>query len=120
MFKQSTLEYNIIIWIQLDYTILDYTQESEEDCSYITRQTAHPHPIRLLLERKLDQLREDLNTKSSANAYLNTHKNNSKGKLTGVPNPVLGSHPSVTGNPSVPHDAASPPTTSVKALWAVE
>lgn len=35
-------------------------------------------------------------------------------RLTGVPKPVTGSQPSVTGKPSVPHDELFPLVTSVK------
>jgi hypothetical protein len=54
------------------------------------------------------------------NEQRGSRKNKVKGKLTGVPNPVLGSHPAVTGNPSVPHEEVLPPTTSVKPVWALE
>jgi hypothetical protein len=53
---------------------------------------------------------------SDSSIYLHSSKSKISGK-TGVPNPVTGSHPFVTGKPSTPHEFVLPAVISVKPLY---
>ena len=69
--------------------------------------------------RERDQFREDLSSNISVHTVTHSHQPEGR-KLTGVPNPVTGSQPFVTGKPVTPQPWELPLRISVKPLYPLE